>query len=279
MLGEHTGSPLQFIAPSPDALEWITTVHSPQYVERVRKSCQDGIRYLDSPDTPISPKSYDAAVAAVGGVLSAIDEVVSGSIRNAFCAIRPPGHHALSDRAMGFCIFNNVAIGARYIQKRYKLQKILIVDWDVHHGNGTQDVFYDDPTVLYFSTHQYPFYPGTGSGAEKGSGKGTGYNINVPLPSGSGDKEYRKAFAEILRPRAIEFDPDFVLISAGFDAHKDDPLGGVSITTRGFAELTAIVKDIAETCCDGRLVSLLEGGYDLDGLAESVVAHVSVLQE
>jgi len=275
------GSSVRMITPeSPaDTREWITAIHTSEYVKRVRKSCEEGVKYLDSPDVPISSESYEVAVAAVGGVLYAIDEVMSGGIRNAFCAVRPPGHHALADKAMGFCIFNNVAIGARYIQKKYGLPKVLIVDWDVHHGNGTQDAFYDDPTVLYFSTHQYPFYPGTGSKEEKGSGKGSGYNINVPLPSGRGDEEYIKIFEEILKPAAMKYKPDFILISAGFDAHIDDPLGGMRITSDGFAKLTAIVKEIAEKCCEGRLVSVLEGGYDLDGLADSVEAHILVLQK
>jgi len=269
----------QLVTPTPAPLEWLTTVHTLEYVQRVRKSCKEGVKYLDSMDTPISPKSYEVAVMAVGGVLAAIDGVMEGKFRNAFCAIRPPGHHALKDRAMGFCIFNNVAIGARYIQSRYGLSKVLIVDWDVHHGNATQAAFYDDSTVLYFSTHQYPFYPGTGSEEERGTGKGLDTNINVPLPAGYGDKEYKKAFEEILRPKAIEFNPDFVLISAGFDAHKDDPLGGMNVTARGFAEMTEIAKKIAEKCCKGRLVSVLEGGYNLNGLADSVEAHVLALQK
>lgn len=281
VLGEHAGSPLQLVTPepSPDPTEWIAAIHTPQYVARVRKSCQDGVEYLDSMDTPISRESYEAAAAAVGGVLSAIDGVMQGKIRNAFCAVRPPGHHALKDRAMGFCIFNNVAIGARYIQGKYGLSRVLIVDWDVHHGNGTQWAFYDDPTVLYFSTHQYPFYPGTGSEEQKGTGKGFGYTVNVPLPAGCGDEEYVRAFEELLKPRALEFDPDFVLISAGFDAHEDDPLGGMNVTANGFAKMTSIVKEIAEKCCEGRIVSVLEGGYSLDGLADSVDAHISVLQK
>ena len=272
-------SKLQLMSPKPfsETLEWLTTIHSPEYVERVKKSCQDREEYMDSIDTPISPESYEVAVMAVGGVLSGIDGVMEGNVKNAFCAVRPPGHHALKDRAMGFCIFNNVAIGTRYIQKKYGLSKVLIVDWDVHHGNGTQDDFYDDPTVLYFSTHRSPFYPGTGYADEKGIGKGLGYTINVPMTAGSGDENYKKAFEDILKPRAIEFDPDFVLVSAGFDSHKDDPLGGMNVTADGFAEMTKIVKGIAEKCCDGRLVSILEGGYSLDGLAESVDAHVSIL--
>jgi acetoin utilization deacetylase AcuC-like enzyme len=270
-------SKLTLIEPSTAPLEWIAAVHAPEYIEEVRQSCKVGGGYLHSPDTTISPHSYEVARLAVGGVLKAIDAVMAGEVKNAFCAVRPPGHHALKDRAMGFCLFNNVAIGARYIQKRYGLSKVLIVDWDVHHGNGTQTAFYDDPTVLYFSVHQYPFYPGTGSEEERGTGKGFGYNINAPLPVGCGDEEYRKVFEEILKPKAIEFDPDFVLISAGFDAHKDDPLGGMKVTSKGFAKLTEIVREIAERCCEGRVVSVLEGGYNLDGLAESVEAHISAL--
>ena len=272
-------SKLTLIEPSPAPLKWIATIHTSGYIEEVKQSSQVGKRYLHSPDTVISARSYEVARLAVGGVLEAIDAVMDGKVKNAFCAVRPPGHHALKNRAMGFCLFNNVAIGARYIQKKYKLSKVLIVDWDVHHGNGTQATFYDDPTVLYFSTHQYPFYPGSGSEREKGTGKGFGYNINVPLPAGCGDKEYKKAFEEILKPKAIEFNPDFVLISAGFDAHKDDPLGGMNVTAKGFAELTKIVKEIAGKCCEGRLVSVLEGGYNLDGLADSVETHILVLQK
>jgi acetoin utilization deacetylase AcuC-like enzyme len=214
---------------------------------------------------------------AAGGMLTAIDAVMEQNITNAFCAVRPPGHHALEDKAMGFCIFNNIAIGARYIQKKHQLSKILIVDWDVHHGNGTQAEFYDDPNVLYFSVHQYPFYPGTGSLAEKGSGNGVNSIINVPLPAGSGDDDYVGAFEETLAPAALTFSPDFVLISAGFDAHKDDLLGAMKVTQQGFTKLTQIVKSIAEKCCSGRLVSILEGGYGFEGLAASVEAHIRVL--
>lgn len=274
-----TLSELIHIKPSPALLEWITTIHTSEYVKEVEKSCQDGKSYLHSADTIISASSYEAACLAVGGVLEAIDAVMDGKVQNAFCAIRPPGHHALKNKAMGFCLFNNVAIGARYIQKKYGLSKVLIVDWDVHHGNGTQDTFYNDPSVLYFSIHQYPFYPGSGSEEEKGAGKGFGYNINVPLSAGCGNEEYIKAFEEKLKPEALEFNPDFVIISAGFDAYKDDPLGGMKVTTKGFAKMTRIVKEIAEEYCNGRIVSVLEGGYNLDGLARSVKAHISVLQE
>jgi acetoin utilization deacetylase AcuC-like enzyme/formylglycine-generating enzyme required for sulfatase activity len=268
---------LLVLSPESAAREWIETVHSPHYIERVKASCKKGVAYLDSLDTPISEKSYEVALMAAGGVLTAIDAVMQKKVTNAFCAVRPPGHHALSDRAMGFCIFNNIAIGTRYLQKKYKLHKVLIVDWDVHHGNGTEATFYDDLTVLYFSVHQYPFYPGTGRQTDKGSGKGLNYNINVPLPAGSGDDDYLKVFREKLEPAALSFSPDFVLISAGFDACKGDVLGGMNVTPQGFAQLTQIVKSIAEKCCEGRLVSVLEGGYDLDMMSASVEEHIRVL--
>jgi len=265
------------LAPKPAGLEWIETIHAPRYAARAKASCEEGEQYLDTPDVPISRKSYDAALLAAGGVLQAVDAVVQGQVANAFCAVRPPGHHALADRAMGFCIFNNVAIGTRYVQRRHGLAKVLIVDWDVHHGNGTQAAFYDDPTVLYFSTHQYPFYPGSGSEAEKGRGAGLNYTINVPLPGGCGDREYLDAFEKKLRPAALAFAPEFVFVSAGFDAHEHDTLGGMRVTTEGFGKLTRIVKEIADRCCRGRIVSVLEGGYGLAGLAASVETHIRVL--
>ena len=272
-------SQLVELKPSPADRHWIETVHAPEYIDRARNNSENGAGYLDTGDVPISRKSYEAAVMAAGGVLTAIDAVMERKVTNAFCAVRPPGHHALENRAMGFCIFNNVAIGTRYIQEKYSLPKILIVDWDVHHGNGTQAAFYDDPNVLYFSVHQYPFYPGSGSQAEQGSGKGLHTNINVPLSAGSGDDRYIKAFEEKLVPAASSFSPDFVLVSAGFDAHEGDLLGGMRVTDRGFAKLTQIVKSIAEKCCAGRLVSVLEGGYGLEGLAASVEAHIRVLMQ
>ncbi len=272
-------SKLSDIESSPAPLEWITTVHTAEYVARVRDVCAGGVPFLDSMDTPVSENSYEVALLASGGVLNAVDAVMAGRVKNAFCAVRPPGHHALKEAAMGFCLFNNVAVGTRYIQKKYGLPKVLIVDWDVHHGNGTQDVFYDDSTVLFFSVHQYPFYPGSGAGVERGAGKGSGFTINIPLARGSGDKAYRDLFEKELRPAALKFKPDFILISAGFDAHEDDPLGEMGVTAKGFADMTKVVKAIAESCCDGRLVSVLEGGYDLKGLADSVLAHVSVLAD
>jgi acetoin utilization deacetylase AcuC-like enzyme/formylglycine-generating enzyme required for sulfatase activity len=270
---------LVHLTPRPADEKWLRTIHAARYIERARRSCAEGEFYLDTGDVPISTRSYEAAVLAVGGVLAAADAVMQGEVANAFCAVRPPGHHAMEDRAMGFCIFNNVAIGARYVQQQHNLSKVLIVDWDVHHGNGTQAAFYDDPSVMYFSVHQYPFYPGSGTEFETGRGKGEGTVINVPLPARSGDADFLEAFEQKLRPAALAFAPDFVFISAGFDAHENDTLGGMQVTTEGFAKLSRIVKDIAEQCCRGRLVSVLEGGYGLDGLAASVEAHIRVLMD
>lgn len=267
------------LQPAPAEEKWLTAVHAPEYVEHVRRSCLGGARFVDSMDTPVSKDSFAAAEMAVGGVLAAVDALVEGKVRNAFCAVRPPGHHATRSRAMGFCLLNNVAIAARYAQQKHNLAKVLIVDWDVHHGNGTQAIFDDDPSVFYFSIHQYPFYPGTGSADERGRGKALGTKLNVPLPAGSGDREYKKAVVERLRPAALAFKPDLVLISAGFDAHEHDLLGGMKVSTQGFAELTRMVKQIALECCGGRLVSVLEGGYNLDALADCAEAHLRALME
>jgi len=262
--------------PEPAAREMLTLVHPPSYVELIEKACREGPAYLD-PDTAASPDSWEAALRAVGAVTQAIDAVIGGELCAAFCAVRPPGHHALASRAMGFCLFNNVAIAARYAQARHHLSRVLIVDWDVHHGNGTQALFEADPSILYFSTHQYPFYPGTGARGETGVGKGRGLTLNVPLPSGSGDAELLAAFQDVLVPAAEAFKPELVLISAGFDAHRDDPLAGLQVTEDGFAELTKMVREIAETHAQGRIVSALEGGYDLGALGRSVEAHLRVL--
>jgi acetoin utilization deacetylase AcuC-like enzyme/formylglycine-generating enzyme required for sulfatase activity len=272
-------SELMQIPVKPVEIEWLQKVHTPEYIEHAAQVCRNGEGYLDSSDTPVSEKSYEAALMAAGAVASAIDAVMEGEIRNAFCAVRPPGHHAEKDKALGFCIFNNIAVGARYIQGKYKLQKILIVDWDVHHGNGTQHSFYDDPNILYFSAHQYPFYPGTGSTSEKGTGKGLNFTINCPLPAGSTDSDYIKIFEDILKPAALSFSPDFVLVSAGFDAHEKDLLGGMKVTDKGFSQMTRIVKEIAQKCCNSSLVSVLEGGYNLKALASSVEEHIRVLME
>ena len=264
------------IKPRPAPNRWLTRIHTSDYLNELKVASRRAPAQLD-PDTWISADSYRVARLASGGVLKAVDAIIKGKVRNAFAAVRPPGHHALPDRAMGFCLLNHVAIAARYIQEKHKLARVLIVDWDVHHGNGTQDVFYDDPSVLYFSTHQFPYYPHSGSTQEQGRGAGLGTTINSPLSEGSGDAEILKAFEETLIPAADEFKPDFVLISAGFDAHEADPLANLSITTEGYATLTRIVTAIADRHAEGRLVSVLEGGYDLEALAQVTQAHLRAL--
>jgi len=262
--------------PTEASLDWLSLAHTADHISTIEEACRRGVRALD-PDTYISPDSYHAALLAVGGALMAVDHVMDGTAANAFVALRPPGHHAERERAMGFCLFNNIAIAARYAQKRYGLKRILIVDWDVHHGNGTQHAFEDDPSVLFFSTHQFPFYPGTGRESERGTGAGLGYTVNVPMAAGCGDHDYREVFENILAPVAQRFEPHMILISAGFDAHRDDPLANMNVTEDGYAQMTAIVREIAERHCDGRLVSLLEGGYNLEALARSVERHLQVL--
>ncbi|MFH1288814.1 MAG: histone deacetylase [bacterium] len=256
--------------------ENLLLVHTQEQINYVKNSHKQNLAYLD-PDTPISEDSYETALLAVGGVLETVRQVSDKNIKNAFCLIRPPGHHSTPARSMGFCLFNNASIAARYLQKYLNHQRILIIDWDAHHGNGTQEAFYDDPTVLYFSTHHYPFYPGTGSSEEKGVKNGFGYNINVPLPSGSGDSEYISAFENYLLPAVEKFKPEFILISAGFDAHIEDPLGGMAVTNEGFKILTKIVTDIAKKYCDNKIVSLLEGGYNLKTLPQTIAVHLEEL--
>jgi acetoin utilization deacetylase AcuC-like enzyme len=253
----------------------IEAIHSPAYVEFIASTAGKRSVYLD-PDTATSPETYEIAKLAVGGVCNAIDSVMDRVVDNAFALVRPPGHHAEKDTAAGFCVFNNIAIGAMHAITKYHLRKILIIDWDLHHGNGTQHSFYGDQRILYFSTHQYPYYPGTGSLTETGRGQGAYYTINVPLSVGAGDAVYVKIFRKILEPVALEFKPELILLSAGFDTYFQDPLGGMQVTPDGFAAMTRILLNIAETCCDGRFVAVLEGGYHIAGIAKSVKA---VLQE
>ncbi len=251
-------------------------VHSSQYVDMILSTAGKGRRSLD-PDTAVSEGSCEAALLAAGGVCEAISEVVSGDMDNAFALVRPPGHHAESNRAMGFCIFNNLAVGARYAQQMPGIRRILVVDWDLHHGNGTQHTFEEDPSILYYSTHQYPYYPGSGAHTQSGRGRGKGYTVNVPLASGHGDNEYIGIFESTLKPVGLEFKPDLVLVSAGFDIYENDPLGGMQVTPSGFAGLMRSVMDIADACCGGKVVVTLEGGYHLNGLQESVCAVIREL--
>ena len=263
--------------PRSDILKWIQSVHQPNHIKRIQTTQpESGLGYLDA-DTLVSPQSYPIALLAIEGVLTAIDATIDGRVTTAFCAIRPPGHHAESNRAMGFCLFNNVAIAARYIQEKHRLNKILIIDWDVHHGNGTQEIFYDDPTVFYFSVHQHPLYPGTGLPDEHGHKKGDGYTLNCPLSPGKGDLEYASLFEKSLKPAVTAFCPDFILISAGFDAHRDDPLANMQVTEDGFGEMTRQTIRWAAQHSKGRVVSCLEGGYNLTALAQSVESHIKHL--
>lgn len=261
--------------------EELELVHKPSYIALVRRELAnvEAPRELSTGDTLVSKDSLEAAEFAAGGVLNAVDAVMQGKVKNAFAAVRPPGHHATPTRGMGFCIFNNVAIAARYVQKKYGARRVLIVDWDYHHGNGTQETFYEDGSVFYFSTHHYGAYPGTGSTAETGAGNGAGKILNVPLPPGANDAQILEAFQTKLVPAARNFKPDFILISAGFDGMRNDLLGVFDITPAGFAAITRTVVGLSKELCQGRLVSVLEGGYRLDGLAESVLAHVKALRE
>lgn len=257
--------------------EWVTQIHQPGYVASLTKHAPTSGRVSLDPDTSMSPGSLVAAYLAAGGALAGVDAIMNKQVEHVFCAVRPPGHHAEAGRAMGFCLFNNVAIAARYAQKRYGLQRMLIVDWDVHHGNGTQHSFEGDPSIMFFSTHQYPHYPGTGRNTERGIGAGEGFTINAPMEAGGGDEEYRAIFHETLVPAADAFKPEFVIISAGFDAHKDDPLASMGLTEAGYADLTSIVAGIAKRHAGGRILSSLEGGYNLTALAASVDSHLKAL--
>jgi acetoin utilization deacetylase AcuC-like enzyme len=252
-------------------------VHPKKYIDLVTRETTAGADRLSTGDTTLSGGSLLAARCAAGSVLAGVDAVAGGKVRGAFCAVRPPGHHASAERGMGFCLFNNAALAARYAQTRHKLAKVLIIDWDVHHGNGTQDIFYEDGTVLFFSVHQSPWYPGTGSADETGKGHGEGLTINCPLKAGAGRKEVMAAFETKLVPAADRFEPDLVVISAGFDSRKDDPLGRFTLDDADFADLTALVRRIAKKHSGGRVVSVLEGGYNLKGLASAAEAHVEAL--
>ncbi|MBU1852951.1 MAG: histone deacetylase [Candidatus Omnitrophica bacterium] len=268
---------LKVIEPPKASIEDITLVHSRDYVLSIKDICKDNDHANLDSDTVISRDSFQAALFAAGAVIKGIDAVFNGEINNAFCMVRPPGHHARPSQAMGFCIFNNIAIGARYIQKKYDKNRILIIDWDVHHGNGTEEIFYQDPSVLYISVHQYPHYPGTGPKESIGEGKGRGFNLNIPMQAGSGDDEYINVFNEIIIPKISSFKPEFILISAGFDGHKDDPLSSLNLTEQGYFQMTKLIRDLAKLYCEDRVISVLEGGYNLFSLANSVNSHLEAL--
>ena len=255
--------------------KYLKITHNSNYVNEVEKSFpKKGLFFLDG-DTIVSPGSKEASSDAVGSIITAIDGVLNKEFKNAFCAVRPPGHHAEKNKAMGFCIYNNVAVGAYYLLEKYKLNKIAIIDFDVHHGNGTQDIFYENDKVLYISTHQYPYYPGTGGNDEKGAHQNV---LNIPLPAGTNSEEYLNAYERVLK-KLNKFKPEFVLFSAGFDAHKDDPLAQLQLKSKDFYDLTKRTLSLVEPSCKGNVVSILEGGYDLNALRESTEMHINALLE
>ncbi len=270
-------SELDIVEATPAARDDLLRIHAAPYLERVEARIARGADWVDSPDANVSRDSWRAALLAAGGTLAAVDRVQEGGWKNAFVAVRPPGHHAEENLAMGFCLLNNVAIAARHLQATWGLERIAILDWDVHHGNGTQHLFERDPSVFYASLHEYPHYPGTGSATERGIGAGEGATLNCPMPSRSGEREWLEAIDRKVLPELERFQPQFVLVSAGFDAHRRDPLSSTELTEASFTAMSLRVLELAARCAGGRLVSVLEGGYDLEALARSVEAHVTEL--
>ncbi len=259
------------IPPAAATEDELRAVHAQKHLDHVRSVCQQGGGQLDEGDTHASRRSFDVALLAAGGVLRAIDAVARKDVANAFCIVRPPGHHAEVDRPMGFCLFNNIAVGARYAQSRHGMKRVAVLDWDVHHGNGTQHIFEEDSSVFYMSLHQYPFYPGTGARSETGTGPGKGFTLNIPLPAGTGEAQYLRAFDDEIVPALKSFSPDLLMISAGFDAHRDDPLAQMELSDASYAAMTRRVITIAP------IISVLEGGYDLHALPRSVEQHLRAL--
>jgi acetoin utilization deacetylase AcuC-like enzyme len=272
-------SRLVLIKASMPEMKWIESVHDKNYVQRFESACSSGKKVFDSPDNQMCPFTYETALLAVGGIMDAVRQVMDGELNNAFCAVRPPGHHAEVNQAMGFCYFNNIAIAARYIQKQWGVARVGIVDFDVHHGNGTQHIFEDDPSVFYYSIHQHPSfaYPGTGREFEYGKNTGYGYTKNSPVLPGQGDKEYKQLMQRDLFPAFADFNPEVILVSAGFDAHMDDEMSDIRLSTEGFSWIAQKIVEMANSYAKGRLISILEGGYSLQRLPELARNHVEIL--
>ena len=278
---ERTGLNRQLLQlrPQPASVDAIAEVHDRAYIERIAELSRSGTPFYEGLDTVGSPGTFEAARLACGAVMDATEAVLDGRADNAFCVVRPPGHHAERALAQGFCFFNNIAVAARHLHRKHGLSKVAIVDWDVHHGNGTQHTFYEDPSAFFFSIHQYPHYPGTGLRAETGTGDGRDCTLNTPVAVGSTDADYLDIIRRVLRPALRRYEPEFILVSAGFDAHARDPLSGILVTDEGYAELTREVRTLADELCEGRLVSTLEGGYHLEALPLAVESHVRTLME
>ena len=270
---------VEAIQPYAAPLAWVERLHDPAYIQRLKEACAKGRKTFEVPDCGISRETYDIALLAAGGVMAAVDAMMGGQVENAFCAVRPPGHHAERDRALGFCFFNNVALGALYALENFGLERVAIVDWDVHHGNGTQHLFESDPRVFYLSLHEDPqyCYPGTGYRREIGEGPGQGYTMNLPFPPRSGDAEYLEALRKEALPRLRQFAPQLVFISAGFDGHEQDPLAHMKLTREGYRDMGRLILDLAQETAAGRLITVLEGGYNLEVLEECVEDHLRLL--
>ena len=268
----------QILPPKAASRTDIEFCHGADYVKLVEATSKTNLYALDG-DTIVCRDSFGVGLLAVGGFLRLIDSIAAGEAQNGFALVRPPGHHALRDRAMGFCLFNTIAIGAHHLKKAFGVKRIMIMDWDVHHGNGTQDSFYEDPSVLFVSTHQFPYYPGTGAVTEVGLNAGEGYTLNIPLPAGCGDAEYMRVFNDVVVPAAKEFEPEWILVSAGFDPHRRDPLGGMEVTEAGFTGMARLLLELADQYTGGKIAFLLEGGYDLTALRKSVAAVLEAMQQ